>query len=149
MSQNRIPHVLRGALGSDHNFIRSSWLKSYAISNFRKYMIPQVYYSEHAEVVNQVLTNAEVLLAVDPEDFNHIYAYVVFELCGDIVIIHYAYTKELYRKLGFCSKLVTEIKEASPKKVLIATHANEHFPHLEKKFNLVYNPYQLFRRHRV
>lgn len=146
MNPQKIPHLVRGLLSSDLNFIRSSWLKSYAISHFRKYMNPQVYYSEHSDIVNSILPNCEVLIAVDPEDINHIYSYVVFEMCGDILIIHYAYTKEIYRRFGFCSKLIKMIKEASPKRVFISTHANEFFPFLEKKFSLIYNPYQFLRR---
>ena len=146
MTTTKIPHFVRPMTEGDLNFIRNSWLKSYALSNFRRYMTPQVYYSEHSDLVNDLLPKASTLLACDPEDETHIYAYICFELCGDVLVIHYCYVKELYRKLGLASKLISLIQDSASSSVTIATHANELFPPLEKKFRIIYNPYFVWRK---
>lgn len=139
-------HLVRPGCENDLNFIRNSWIKSHATSDFRRYMTKQVYFDNHTSLVNSLVPYCKAAIACDEEDANHIFAYVVYESFNDVLIIHYTYTKEVYRGLGIASKIIETIKNSVPHKVVMATHANEMFPFLERKHKLLYNPYLLWRK---
>lgn len=146
MTIAQIPHVIRPAEEGDLNFIRSSWLRTYATSNFRRYMTREVYYTGHGELVDDILQRCNALIAANPEDPSQIYAYIVFELYGDVLVLHFVYVKDVYRKLGFCGKLISLLQSGAKSRVTISSHANECFRFIDKKYNVLYNPYFLWRK---
>lgn len=136
-------HILRAGRPGDLNFIRSSWIKSYATSHFRRFITKEIYFDNHTDLVNELLLKSLCLVASNQDDEDQIYSYCVFEPRAEILVIHYAYTKEVYRALGFCTKLIASVISSVNPSVIISTHANDKFPPLEKRFRILYNPYFL------
>lgn len=142
------PHRIRQAKPSDLNFIRDSWLKGHGASAFSKYMPKrEVYFKNHTPIVNGILDRASVLLCVNPEDLDQIFSYMVFEIIGNAMIIHFIYTKDVYRKLGLASILIDSIRKQMFDPSIMCTHSTECFPFLREKFGIIYNPYLIWGHH--
>lgn len=81
-------------------FISHSWRRSYIDSMLR-------WSSEASHEIRQRIhalerRKAEFFVAVDPWDSNHIYGFA----CVKDGVLHYAYTKEIYRDAGVMSALI-------------------------------------------
>jgi hypothetical protein len=90
-----------------------------------------------------LLKRSRVLVASNPKDNNQIYGYLCFESLQDTTTVHFAYTKEAFRKMGILQLLVTEANLPEnffySHSTLSAAHT---LPKLKQKG--IYNPYLAF-----
>jgi len=88
----------------DHRFVMNSWLKSH--DEF-KGKIGKPFYDVHAPIVNRLLACSSVkLVACDPSDPDLIQAWIVADLLPDgTSVVHYMYTKDVFRRLGIAHGL--------------------------------------------
>src|SRR3954469_10856191 len=91
---------------SDWGFLTSTWLKSQR-KKYRE-LSNLEYYDSQKERIYDLLKNAHVLVACNPEDENHIYGYIVFSSLNGIPILHWAYTKMTLRRFGVFKKLAAK-----------------------------------------
>lgn len=111
-----------------------------------KFMKNVSYFSSYKKHVTNLLSRAQVLLAVDSEKPDLIYAYLVFERVGkSATVVHYAYTKHVYRKLGLIKRLVLESGLGSMPSPIFLTVHNLAVSEIRAKYPelLVYDPYIL------
>ena len=88
----------------DHNFILSTWLKSYRNSIFAKHIPNDPYFRHHDRLISNLLMRAKVDVVCDPLYENQVFGYVVRSPRRDIV--HYIYIKYPFRKLGLAQHLI-------------------------------------------
>jgi len=124
----------------DKNFFLSTWIKSYRKTEDNKRMINQVYFDNTSIEVEQRVDTCNFIVAVNPEDHNHIFAYIAYTTIDDVLVIHYAYTKYSYRRYGIFNELLGIILP-NPKNPIICTYATGYFDCLREKYNLMYNPF--------
>ena len=92
----------------DVNFILSTWLKSYYEELKRyghkgaPYPKDDVFFQGHQSRIKEHLPSMTVLVCVAPDDDNQIIGY----LACDNKTLHYAYTKNVFRKMGVFKALV-------------------------------------------
>lgn len=92
--------TLRPALPQDINFIYSTWINSYQFgSTLGRGMRKSVFQPSYRRVIDAILASpgTMVWVAAALNDPHTILAYLVLE---DKHIIHYAFTKEPFRRLG-------------------------------------------------
>lgn len=138
---------LRAKQASDEPFIYNSWLRSHRDGNHSGYMSNTVYYDNHKLVIKDILNTAKTVMLVNPDDSDHIFGYLCFDDSYSVPIIHYCYIKEPFRKFGLASNVVKEIfPEANE---IFVTHATSLFSEIEKRFNVIFNPYLIYKRFKV
>jgi len=122
-------------LPSDEAFLMSSWLKSYR--DRESHVRTTIYFPMQKEVIEKLLARSKVVVAVDPEDTDMIYAYAVGEPA--VNTLHYVYVKHSLRMHGVAKKLVEQILD--PTKLIVASHRPNAMEDVLYKYNMVYNPY--------
>ena len=111
--------TIRAMRASDRNFVLATWLKSYRQSSCGG-VLPYRYYRQvYTALINSVLERANVLVATAPDDTNAIFGYLVYlPGCGcpgvDDASVVYAFTKQIYRRMGICTALLTAAGFSKP-----------------------------------
>ena len=126
----------------DSDFIYTTFLKSFRDSGFARGILLQVYEKGQRYRIKRILAdpNTKVVMLVDPQDTDVIYAYMIY---SEPNLIHYIFTKAPFRKLGLAKKLISRL--TSP---YIYTHKTnievEQLLHSHPiLLNSMYNPYLL------
>jgi hypothetical protein len=110
--------LIRTATPSDENLIFSTWLKGLYYGNdwFRE--IPQdLYYENYHKVVTAIIAKPStcVIVACMKEDADTVLGYSVWEKREEKYVLHWVFTKPVWRKLGLAKSLI-------PKEVSLVTH---------------------------
>lgn len=150
-----VPATIRDAVEDDYSFIYHSWLKSYRATwdrgaNTTRHIDKDVYYYYQKHIIRDLLQESHVMVAVNPDDLDQIYGYCLAQTsergCG---VIHYIFVKQSFRRLGIATLLYAEARRRTHtlgRDPMIATHATGVFhKELGEKYNVIYNPYLLFR----
>ena len=140
MEKQTLPTKMRLATEDDIGFIFNSWLKSYRNSYFAKPISNTVYFAEHHKVIEKLAKTSQILIACNKEDEAQIYGYVCAEKVDGIFVIHYAYVKQPFRRLGI-AKLLLSSFDHDFSQAAVYTHNTNIGEKLSMKYNLVYHPY--------
>lgn len=127
-------------------FIYSSWLKSYKTSFAAKDITNKIYFYHHHKLIENIVDNGcKVLLAVDPQDDQVIYGYIVYELLPKFATpcVHYVYVKQPFRLLGIARNLLSATK-INTNKLSVCSHITGIAKASTEKYNFVYNPYIVY-----
>lgn len=91
---------------------------------------------------------AEVTIACNAQDVSQIYGYICHETVEEHLVVHFAYTKETYRRLGIAAMLAEAVgfKREAP---VFFTHRTNSAEGLEKKFAMIYNPFLAYYGYEV
>lgn len=150
---SELPILIRPYELDDQEFIFNSWLKSFRESPQCEHLNDKIYYSEHHRVIEGILDYATTLVAVNPDDPSHIMGYLVYVPWP--FVLHYCFTKSLFRKLGVQRKLLAHamqqtLADSPHDELIIYSHWTFHVKKLLKNYPLqVYNPYLQQRRLRA
>lgn len=137
--------TFRAGLPTDAHFLLSTWLKSYRNSGPVTKIPNANYFQGHQDLIVHILslqgTAVEVVCAKDDPD--QIIGYVVYNKLAPI--LHYVYVKYPFRKLGLGAMLVSIIKEHHKASglPLHCTHIARQWDVVSRKFNLIFDPYNL------
>jgi GNAT superfamily N-acetyltransferase len=131
------------SIDKEKAFIYNSWLKSFGKSTEARRMAAKVYFEGYSKIVDSILKNSFVAIALNPDDADQILGYVVFNYDEDInlSVVHYVYVKEAFRKLGIAKKLMEQIQPKLGEEAMICTFANHIFDDLRDKYLLTYDPF--------
>jgi predicted GNAT family acetyltransferase len=128
----------------DLNFVLSSWLQSYKTSEFAAAIPHQLYYRHHQELIKQILLheNNHVTILCPIDDPEQILGFIAYNTKQPI--IYYVYMKQVFRKLGLASYLVSNVLQhlrPEPSSTAMVTHKPKRWSTVARKWNLVYCPY--------
>ncbi len=104
-----LPIIIRNYKDGDKNFILNHYLHETSRLFPYKFMEYKMFNIKHSSNLTELLTKVSVALAVNPEEEDHIFSFVVYEKVEDITVIHFIYTKEVYRNQGIASELINNI----------------------------------------
>lgn len=138
--EKSVPIRIRPATEIDVPFIFNSWLKSYRGDNFAKGITTTIYFNEHHKVIEELLKTCTVLIAANHDNPQDIFGYVCAERIDGVFVIHFAYTKQTYRRLGVIKALFNELGHDFTTAALF-THQTKYSDRLGPGRNLVYSPY--------
>lgn len=150
---------IRLATDGDEGLIYNSWLKTVEESSMAFGISRTLFYDEQAKIIKTLIDEHVVIVACDPTDESHIYGFLCFSYAHDHFIFHFLFVKLAYRQFGIARALRDEaISGRDPETVKIVTtfspvrifYKDDHLrikrnSFLEKKWNLIYNPYVLWR----
>ncbi len=97
-----------------------------------------VYFQFEHKAIEKLLQKSQVLIACDPADANQLYGYIVFQIIDGVLVVHYAYIKHSFRKMGLLRLLTSSLNLANGGFFTYNTLAGSKLA-AAKKF--VYNPY--------
>lgn len=131
--------LFREAVPGDWSFIYETWLKGFRSSPACLGVLEARYFVGQRSRINRLAARPtfRVLVAVAPEDKAVIFAYLAHELRGNECVLHWAYTKSNFRKLGLARALLAQVNP----KHLPLTHTHK-MPG-PMRINSSYNPYLL------
>jgi len=144
--------IIRKMQTDDIEFVTSTWLNHYRHSKFAEFIGDKVYFSNHNNLILSCLNNCQCILAVDPEVPTLILGYAVFQIFPDDEtrpdILHWIYTKNIFRDSGVAGSLIDEMRERNQgKKIIVTTHyckkksLNQLMAVLSDYENVFFNPY--------
>lgn len=111
------PHQLRPAEDGDRALIIDSWLKSYRSSPWAKQLPDWVYWSRfgHVGLVEHLVATSRIIVACLPEDNAFIYGWAAVgrQLEGELLALHYVFTKQTFRKQGFAGLLLSQVERGN------------------------------------
>jgi ribosomal protein S18 acetylase RimI-like enzyme len=126
---------LRPAHAADTAFVVDSWLKSFRSSSGD---VPgPIYWRSHREVVDALLQRANVLVACNPEDASQIFGWAAFEKRAGVLVLHYLYVKEPFRRYGIATRLLRTLSA----KGCQYTHHTKAFARMARTWRAHFNPY--------
>lgn len=142
-----LPIHIRLMKPEDEALIMSSWITTFWKTSKHDWKLPFPEYAKFQRVkINRLWQTSFVLVACDTEDHDHIYGWICgqkqpFELertKTHPAIIHYAHTKDTFRKLGIFTKLLNEF---APWDRLYYTHRTQYGLPIAKKNGATFCPY--------
>ncbi len=151
-SQDDKPNVMvREGNQSDFNYIINSWLEE-LWNHHPNYLINKnVFNKNYSEIIKKLLSKSHVQVAVDEEDHEHIYGYVIFESINDINIVHWINVKLIFRGFKIAELLMNSVSNFGKTETLI-THLPRYLPEkcstkeVLRKYQLKYDPFIIHRR---
>jgi GNAT superfamily N-acetyltransferase len=140
----------RGPLDSDRAFLAATWTRSYRSSPWAKRIDPEVYYANHANIVNRLLDTEGVVVLCPEEHPTLILGFACGRVYKTAILLHYVYVKKNLRHKGLASFLLESFGwRAGEPKPIIATHWTGLVDYIKAKHPIGHNPYLLhgdFRR---
>ena len=148
--QEHLKIKIREATIEDVSFVTATWLNSQwsqgHIFNKKvkgrpiKTVTKTIFFDNHARIINQILevSNCYVCCAEDDDDL--LYGYIVFSKPN---IIHFAYVKGAFRRLGIFDMMIREFFPEDIK--LTFTQDTKYTPAVAKEYEMEFNPYEFYR----
>lgn len=127
---------------NDLDFIYSTWVRSLGNQRpFRVNIDKNFFNAACHSLITKILTNANVLLACDPNDPEQLFGYIVF--LKDPKVLFWVYTKFDFRKANVGTRLMKKaFGELSNIEYTVDTSA---IRHLTNKWDLSFNSHHLTR----
>lgn len=97
--------ALRPMAPADRNFVRKSWLRSYAASAQAR-IAGRAYWTGHHDLIERLLERASVRVACSS---THAGTIVGFACVGWPSTLHYVYVREEFRRYGVARRLLADL----------------------------------------
>lgn len=130
-----LPIIIRPKTEQDKNFITKSYLGCQRILN--KNLTNTIFYDIYNPLAHLLFDQTEILIAANQEDPWQIFAFLSFSNQED-PIIHFAYTKSIYRNFGLMRSLAKKLNlQAQPLKI---SHQSNQIDQNRLKMSIKYDP---------
>ena len=139
--------IIRQARVSDIQFLTSSWLKSYRNAAAVRGVPNSVYFFYHHKLLEELLSRCTVLIYCYPDNQDQILGYVCAEVFDSALVVHYAYVKKTFRRLGIAKALIKHLVETEEPPAVLYTHKTKDIYPLErdlKEKGWLFHPYMLW-----
>lgn len=100
--------ISRVAIESDIPFIYDAWMKTMKGSFPYKSMPSHLFNKEFKKHITKIIDSSEAFVLCNETDPHQLYSFVVGSRLFDIPVIHFAYTKSIFWKMGLMKKLLKE-----------------------------------------
>ena len=124
-----LPVAVRPIRESDLEFITDSWLRCDRDSHLDT--PHQEYFETQRTVIKRLLGVSKCAVVCDEDDADQIYGYAVWEQHAKGPILHFAYVKDAFRRLGVFRRLWMVFNPND--KVVTLTHRSKHYQALKEK----------------
>lgn len=139
-----LAHRMRSGRPEDLPLIIRTWVSSNRGSPVVWGCPSPVYLVGQRALVLRILGASSAVVAVDPEDEAHVYGYCVWQAPN---VIHYAFVKEAYRRVGLGTALLRSAQESLDPGGFSYTHSGLIVKEAREKLaaiGAVYNPFLLY-----
>lgn len=135
-----MPIHIREALASDIPFIFNSWL-SVMRAETPKDISNDIFFSNHHKLVEKALMRSRTCVAVNPEDHNQIYGFIVGT--KKPCVLHFAYVKGIFRRMGIANQLISTLFDKEKEAECSQKAFGIEF--ISRKIKTKFNPYLIFQ----
>lgn len=145
MSPSNEQVTVRPGVVEDVPFIFNSWLKSFRDAPVVQGIPNVIYYKEHHDVIERILSGAglQVLVVCNKEHPDQIYSYLVGTLGAAESTIHWVYTKHPFRRMGMADELLKAFTTMVPVgSSMMYSHRTPAVNATIASRNMIYNPYK-------
>lgn len=133
--------IITTATDADLNFILKCWCNS-SYDYAKPGACGRVYKTELHKYIKRLYANPDIAFVVAKSD-NTIHGFMVAQqLTQDLVFVHYAYTKRIYRKLGIQRKLYVEQYGNA---TMLIGETNDTVKRIAKTHDIQFNPWILLK----
>lgn len=139
----KLPISIREAYDSEHPFIYNSWIKSGFRSRALEIVAKELYTIHQHDIITHILARSTVVVAQELNKPENLYGYLVYQWIDGVFVVHYAYTKQIYRGLGVLTALLEDSGFNHRATAGFYTHTTKAAHNIDNKLNLIYNPYLL------
>lgn len=105
---------------ADIPLVMDSWMETYRSAPDVRLVPNEVYFPTQRRVIRALMARCRLAVACDPNDEDQVYGWVAWEERERDVVIHYTYTKGIFRRMGVARRL-WQVANPSGKDV-VATH---------------------------
>jgi hypothetical protein len=133
--------LIRHAEKPEANLIFATWVKSYRGAQPVKLVPRAVYDDGQHRLIERLLKRAPVLVACNSETPEQVFAWLAYERFGPLLVVHYVYTKHVFRRMGLASRLLEQAGARGGN--VQHTHVTKDGDALMASFGGVFNPYLL------
>lgn len=117
--------IIRKNLKSDENFILNSFLKSFRSNEQAKDIANKFYFEVLEQKIKRVLKQEDrCFVAVNSEDPDQIFGYILFKDLGGVLILDYVYTKDVFRGLKIATALINKVGTEGRQTIINTTKAD-------------------------
>ena len=104
----------------------------------------ELYKAGQRDLITKILKSSQLMVAVNPDDFDQILGYMVFKTDAprDIIQFHFLYVKGPYRYGGIATRLIDIMPSEMRKE---HTYKNRFGHYFSRKYRSDYNPYSIWR----
>lgn len=132
-----IPISIREVREEDVNFILNSWLK------VMRQETPldcdnDTFFDRHKRNIIRILQSADTFMAVNPEDQDQIFGYLVSEKPN---VVHFGFVKSPFRRLEVFNRLLTHALQSE---LVIYTQRTWATGFFRNKYKLAYDPFRFY-----
>lgn len=127
----------------DLPLILSSWIRTVRPRNFFRSLSNSAITNHVETVIKPLISCEEVLVACDNQHQDQIFGYIVGN--QSLRIMHMVYMRITFRRFGYATELARELFGAigDDADAIMYTHPAKMVGVLRKKWNLIFNPYQI------
>jgi hypothetical protein len=136
-----LPFSIRDYKPDDYAFILSSWSNEAHKIKYDNFIPNSIFFPRQKQLINNIIAKSIIKIAYLDDEENIIGGYLILqpEFRMNTLLIHWAGTKPIYRRLGIFDMLLSNyIDNASP--ILVSSSPFSLFPIFQKKYNLIYDP---------
>ena len=128
------PNVRAYRPAADEAIVAATWKDTFWSLGFLRWAAKRDYYRQMNRVVEWLVSPDNVLVAVNPRDENHVWGW----LCFSGSVIHYAWVRHEYRRVGIFRLLLA--KSELPTHPLHCSHWTRLCEVVQGKWQLAYVP---------
>jgi len=133
-----LPISIRPVAPTDYGYILQTYTKSLHQTHPLNFIPNQIFFPFYTEIINKLLTSSTTLVACIDDDPDQIVGYMIGHHHNTSVVIHWATTKGIFRRLGVMKALLNEMNPTS--KNVICSHYFDLFKKIKDKYHLIYDP---------
>lgn len=140
---------VRGVTADDLAFIYDSWCASYSKSPIVGPVTPDLFKIEQRALITKLLPRSKQMILCDTQDPRLIRGWICFSAApagAKLPTIHYMLVKPEFQGQGLGRKMVDMVREVfamDPTSPIFTSHYTGVMRQVERRLNLIYNPYLL------
>ncbi len=133
----------RPARASDEGLFYQPWIRTLQRAEPWSRLDPNYHSASCHALITSLMSRSTCTCAVDPSDDSQIFGVIVYGHGAQGGLLHWVYTKDLFRRALVASRLVDLAFQGEPAHYTIKTPAIRHY---EDKWNISFRSYGLFGR---
>lgn len=134
---------LRPAQADDIAYLYNSYLTSLRRNSVLRHVPQLIYFPHQTQVMRFLLQSSRCLVLAHADDQTQIMAYILYEIQSSTLVVHFIYTRELFRELGIASNIINHLIKSNNIDLLYYTHQTNAVPDIFDKLSIrpLYHPY--------
>ena len=133
-----LPIAIRNATNDDYPYILKTWSVEFHKQYPTTHISNAIYFPHQANIINNIIKKCQVSIVCIDDEPNIICGFITYELFNKNLIIHYAQTKGIFRRMGIFTSMLKSIDIKYDN--IIYTHDFKLLKEFKDKYNLIYDP---------